>query len=314
MRCRRGAGNGLYKSCHGDVFLVCNKYAGAEMTFASEAKVGSIPDYSKVKSRLGSAESPKKAFCYGKGGFGSLRLPRETLSLSPVKTFLSLAYWIVAPLFLALVFLSLGYSFGEALLLAVLFLPGALAFKFCVPRIFCEPRNSRAGNLVWLALAVLTLEAFLMLSAHLWMFEKFRGIMLNPAFIALILGGVYVGDRFTSKWLNSRYPTEWQPVTFLSQRNRITLRRGEIEYVESLDAEVAVHATDGRVFSNRTPISHWEALLGEGFIRIHRSFLVNRSCLFSVSSRSVILRSRVEIPVSRKYKDSVARFRDMECS
>ena len=50
------------------------------MTFASEAKVGSIPDYSKVKSRLGSAESPKKAFCYGKGGFGSLRLPRETLS------------------------------------------------------------------------------------------------------------------------------------------------------------------------------------------------------------------------------------------
>jgi len=39
--------------------------------------------------------------------------------------------------------------------------------------------------------------------------------------------------------------------------------------------EVYVHATDDRVFRNKTNISRWEALLGADFVRIHRSFLVN---------------------------------------
>lgn len=66
-----------------------------------------------------------------------------------------------------------------------------------------------------------------------------------------------------------------------------------------------MHTTGGAVYSNRIPISRWESLLEDEFVRIHRSFLVNRFCLFSAGSGSVVLFSQKELPVSRKYRDAV---------
>jgi len=49
-------------------------------------------------------------------------------------------------------------------------------------------------------------------------------------------------------------------------------------------------------------------LEGKGFLRVHQSFLVNMDCLFAVASNRVIFKENLvkfEIPLSRKYKDSV---------
>jgi DNA-binding LytR/AlgR family response regulator len=45
-------------------------------------------------------------------------------------------------------------------------------------------------------------------------------------------------------------------------------------------------------------------VLGPGFVRIHRAFLVNRAEMKVLSSESVSVAGK-ELPVSRKYKDSV---------
>lgn len=39
-----------------------------------------------------------------------------------------------------------------------------------------------------------------------------------------------------------------------------------------------------------------------GFVRVHKSFIVNRACIQSYSSRSVLLKNGLEIPVGRAYK------------
>ena len=41
--------------------------------------------------------------------------------------------------------------------------------------------------------------------------------------------------------------------------------------------------------------------LGEGFVRIHRSYLVNRACITSAGSDTLQVAGR-ELPISRKYR------------
>jgi len=75
--------------------------------------------------------------------------------------------------------------------------------------------------------------------------------------------------------------------------------------VESRDTEVWVWATNGRKYRNKTGITQWENLLGEDFIRVHRSFVIRKSSVASISNDTVILSDGNEFPVSRKYREDV---------
>ncbi|MBQ1647157.1 MAG: LytTR family transcriptional regulator, partial [Bacteroidales bacterium] len=70
------------------------------------------------------------------------------------------------------------------------------------------------------------------------------------------------------------------------------------------DDEVWVHATEGRSYRNKTGISQWEALLGPGFLRIHRAYLVNRAFITEYTAETVTL-ADTTLPVSRKYRERV---------
>jgi DNA-binding LytR/AlgR family response regulator len=71
--------------------------------------------------------------------------------------------------------------------------------------------------------------------------------------------------------------------------------------VESLDTETRLHTLNGEVYRSRTPISQWQQILEDGFLRTHRSFLVNTNHIKSASEDEVIL-GETTIPISRKYK------------
>lgn len=89
----------------------------------------------------------------------------------------------------------------------------------------------------------------------------------------------------------------------------MSLDASEILYVESLDTEVWVCATDNRKFRNKTGITQWENLLGEDFVRVHRSFVVKKDAIASVESELVKLQDGKEIPVFRKYRNLVNMIR-----
>jgi DNA-binding LytR/AlgR family response regulator len=85
----------------------------------------------------------------------------------------------------------------------------------------------------------------------------------------------------------------------------VTLPLNEILYVESNDDATCIVASGGRRFKNYTPISQWEATLWPHFIRIHRSFLVNRSAVTRIDVDLLYI-DDIQLPISRKYKDTVS--------
>ncbi|MBR5019090.1 MAG: LytTR family transcriptional regulator [Bacteroidales bacterium] len=113
--------------------------------------------------------------------------------------------------------------------------------------------------------------------------------LFNPVFIAGVLTLLMLGD---------------EPIRFVSDRRPVLLLPEEILYIESNDKEVTVFATEGRRFRNRTGISQWESILGKGFVRIHRSYLVNRVCITSVGADSLCA-AGTELPISRKYRKTL---------
>ena len=235
-----------------------------------------------------------------------------------MKKVLSISFWFAAILLVAAVMTSLRYRFAESVFIGTLFLPGALAVKYFYPKVSFADRASGIKDTAFITIGIILGEIILFLMAHYllqvmrddsWNFYAWPDLpdlLLNPVFIAIMISSLAVGNYFFEKWLEKRYPSEKKPVTFLSERKSVSLMTDEILFVESNDAVTTVVATGDRHFRNKTPISQWEAILGEGFIRIHRAYLVNGTHIESLDKDSVIV-GGCELPVSRKYLKTVSQ-------
>lgn len=225
---------------------------------------------------------------------------------------LTVSYWITSVFIIALTLMSLDYCFADALFVSMSFVPGCLVLRFLLPHVSFSELKKGIINLILVAAAVVLTDMLLVIWCHIMMngltvsfHDGFPTILVNPAFISIIMLVLTGGDYVLSRYLKSRFQDEAHPVTFTSDYKKVTLDISEILYVESRDTEVWVYATDGRRFRNKTGITQWENLLGEDFVRVHRSFIVKKSAIASVANESVSLQDGTEIPVSRKYRDII---------
>lgn len=226
---------------------------------------------------------------------------------------LVISYWVVSILLVSIVLTSLGYRFLEAVFVGTMFLPGALTSKYFFPKVDFKDRRTAVRNTVYIVLGILIAEVLLFLVAHYYIMNlraeqqqmnDIPKILTNPAFIAIILTALATGSHFFEAWLERKHPALPAPITFTSERKPITLSIEEIQYVESNDDVTTVVATGGRSFRNITPISRWEAILKPHFIRIHRSYLVNKAAITDIDV-DILLIGETQLPISRKYKDEV---------
>lgn len=227
-----------------------------------------------------------------------------------MRTILRIAYWPVAIAILAVILVSLDYSLAQAVLIGLVFCPCALALEYWMPKAV-KPMDK-----VFLSLSILVSVILLLLVLHqyVWTTITENGarlsekdvppMLINPAFLGLILTALSLGDYFWAKWLSKRFKVKDRTITFYSERKSVTLPLSKIAYVESNDTEVRIVTLSGESYRNRTGIGQWENLLGDGFLRIHRSFLVNIA-IASMTAPDVVSIGGQEIPVSRKYKDFV---------
>jgi hypothetical protein len=232
-----------------------------------------------------------------------------------MKRMLVISYWILSILLVAVILTSLGYRFMEAVFIGTVFLPGALAAKYFFPKVDFRNRKTGVKDTIFIVLGILVAELFLFLMTHYYIM-RFRenmdewtalpDILTNPAFIAVIITALAAGSYFFERWLDRKRPTAPAPITFTSDRKPVTLPLEEILYVESNDATTTVVATGDRRFRNITPISQWEAILKPHFIRIHRSYLVNKEAITRVEG-DLLYVDDIELPVSRKYKEAVGK-------
>lgn len=240
-----------------------------------------------------------------------------------MRIWITILYWMLSMLIAALVVMSAGYSFQEALFMGSMFLPGAIAAKFLLPKVSFKKRSEGIQGVIYIVLAILVFELLLIIVAnnviqnqrhilevgHRYNYNDayempLPGMILNPFFISIIISVLAIGGSLIDRWLTIKHPELETPITFCSERKKVTLLPSEIVYIESCDTEVLIHASDGRTLRNRTAISQWEALLGESFIRIHRAFLVNSKYIESRSSDSVKI-GETTLPISRKYQKNL---------
>ena len=223
-----------------------------------------------------------------------------------------LVYWIAAILMIAFLLVSLDYPFWKGLMIGLMFLPCSMALSFFLPKVSKEPAKDRTKHYIYIVLGVMAFALLLLIIIHLVFFHiegesyyenlSFAPILSNPIFIALILTILAYGQFLLRKKLF--WKSKAHHISFTSDYKRVSVNIQDISYVESRDSEVWVFTCDGGSFRNKTGISQWENLLGDGFLRIHRSYLVNISQAVLASSDSVSV-GNVQLPVSRKYKEAV---------
>lgn len=237
-----------------------------------------------------------------------------------MRTWITILYWMLSMVIAALVVTSVGYTFQESLFMGSMFLPGAIAAKYLLPKVSFKKRSEGIQGVIYIVLAILVFEFLIIILANnviqnqrhiLEVGRRYNyndayempipGMILNPFFISIIISVLAIGGSLIDRWLKINHPELETPVTFCSERKKVTLLPSEIVYVESCDTEVLIHASDGRILRNRTSISQWEALLGEPFIRVHRAFLVNSKYVSSYKGDTIKVGDE-ELPVSRKYQ------------
>lgn len=220
---------------------------------------------------------------------------------------ITFSYWILAVIIIAMILLSLGYPFALGLLMGSLFLPGTFLVKYLLPKIFKEKSKKKTANTVFLFIAVAVMEFLLIVSVHIWIsdqtYPSIAGVLVNPMFVAVVITLLCLGDWFLSKYLSSILPED-KTITFISDRHKVSILPSEILYIESNDREVTIYATENRTYRNKTGISQWENILGDNFIRIHRSYIVNRASIKSIDKDFICI-GEIELPISRKYYKAV---------
>ncbi len=225
-------------------------------------------------------------------------------------------YWTTALILFAIVLCSTGYRLVEALFLATSLLPVAVLFRYLLAQVRFTTRLRGLWELFFLLLFILTL-AFLAIHLAQTVILAFQSqvpateldvppILLNPIFLLAMFLLIITGDHFLAQIIEQHLPEDQGTITFVSDRQPVTIMRNEILYVESRDTETWVHATDGRHFRNKRPISVWSSLLGRDFLRIHRSFLVCISACERRDGEYIVLGDNdIRLPISRKYKTEV---------
>jgi hypothetical protein len=237
-----------------------------------------------------------------------------------MKTTITIAYWVLSVLLVALIIMFASDTrFLRALFMGLMFVPGAVAAKNMLPSVSFKKRGEGIRNVIYICLAILIMEYLILVASYSFIlspgFQNINGVnihnplwfprnsvgLMHPLVITVIVSALAIGGSFITRWLNKDNHEMNDPITFCSDRKRVSLPPSQMLYIESCDTEVYIHTTDGRKLRNKTGITQWESVLGYPFVRIHRAFLVNCNHVESYSQDTVKV-GEESLPVSRKYQ------------
>ncbi|HPW78461.1 MAG: LytTr DNA-binding domain protein [Bacteroidetes bacterium ADurb.Bin037] len=223
-----------------------------------------------------------------------------------MKKYFSLIYWLAVVLLMSLVFASVVDGYSQAFLLAIMFLPGALFVKFFIKDLSFENRLKGILYGGCLAVATLLIEYLCIVLTSWYLFKLTPGslpdLIFNPVFIWLLLAAFIALERIISYYIIKAVPPD-EFITFTSERKKISVRVDSILLVESRDSEVMIRMTDQTAYRTKMKISQWESVLDNRFLRVHRSYIINKNHISHQTLNEVTLKD-LTIEVSRKYRDA----------
>lgn len=128
-------------------------------------------------------------------------------------------------------------------------------------------------------------------------------IVLFKSFL-LLLKHYFVDQQAISELEEKQSQIDRGYFTIRSNRQSSRVSFDELLYIESLADYIQIHRSGGGPITSKEKISHLEDILPDQFIRVHRSFIINKAKISSYSREYVVMGEK-EIPISRTYKKGV---------
>lgn len=234
------------------------------------------------------------------------------------QSLLHLGYWLIAYVALIGIF-SISGELVQSVLFASMLLPVVLvASYFFVHKILAGFWFNDRKVLFILATTALFLGVILvellLVASFLITFGDYNIIKINPQLndvyvmvsAALLVAFPVIISETVHKWkksgqlLTNSKPEAKKLTVRSSGKNRL-ISSDEIEFIESFGDIIKINISS-EVISTRKSLSKMEKEL-PGFIRIHRSYLINPGFIESYTSEIVNINC-TELPVGRTYKEA----------
>jgi DNA-binding LytR/AlgR family response regulator len=124
-------------------------------------------------------------------------------------------------------------------------------------------------------------------------------------------GGLPAGEllNFLLQLCGGRYKlvkTENSDLHIWDNGKLIRIETDKIAYLEAARCYCEINMTDGRKFVPTLPLSEVAAHLPEShFVRVHRSFVVNRDLLNEICGNMIILPNKKQLSIGREYRKTL---------
>jgi two-component system, LytTR family, response regulator len=249
-------------------------------------------------------------------------------------------FWIGVLAFYTLYFGAREDEYGQAFLFVTVMLPITISTTYFI-MYWLIPRYAMTRRFGWFSLylcytLLLSAYAELMLLVVLYItVADYQAMFVGPSVTDQleVLSGMYVvvlvavsmqlwkrlasSSSQNKKLLDERKETEmrlrvaesrlqhdtWQ-VRADRQTHRVPI--SEIVYVESVRDYVKIHRESVTLISKMKMLDAESDLADAGFLRVHRSFLVNPRHISSWSTESIVIGKDV-IPIGRSYRSDIVR-------
>lgn len=237
-----------------------------------------------------------------------------------------IVYWIIVVIVLSVVF---GRSWGSnisAFFFVTMLLPVVLGTSyffnyFLVPRYFLKHKHLKFTLYTFYLIVVsLYLEIIVLLFSFIY-FSNYSIHNMGPnahatlllavvMYLLVFLGSFLIlarqikeNQQMIVSLISEKEKNQVQFLEVISNRKQTRIPFDNITYIESLADYVIIHSSDKEIKS-KEKISNLESLLPDEFIRIHRSFIINKSKVTSVSTKEVMIADK-QLNIGRSYKNSV---------
>ncbi|MFO7977641.1 MAG: LytTR family DNA-binding domain-containing protein [Bacteroidales bacterium] len=237
-----------------------------------------------------------------------------------------IAYWSIVVVVLTLVF---GRSWGNSLaafyfvsmLLPIVLGTSYFVNYYLVPRYLLKKRYRKfALYVVYTAIVSVYLEMIVLLFSFIYLgnfsFSNLGPNASDTVLLAVILYLlVFVGvfflmvrqvkehRRMIGELLADKQKMKDPVLEIISNRKTARIPYREIVYIESLSDYIRINTTSRQVTS-KEKISHLADRLPDAFIRIHRSFIINREMIKSITYDEVMV-GGVNLNIGRSYRKGV---------
>jgi len=239
--------------------------------------------------------------------------------------YFEIIFWLAVSIILVIVFGSFAGSYINAFYFVSFFMPIIIATSWFINSVLVPDyllKKKYGAFFLYLGytfiislnlLFILVFAAFLLLAYYaidnLWsIMTDFRLMPLIMYLLVLIYGFIsMVKQYFNLQSLNeSGNNGEGEFIVVRSERKNRKIKCSFILYIESMADYVRIFLDTGEKVITRTNISLLDSKLGEKYLRIHRSYIVNINKIDSYTRGRIILSGK-ELPISRTYKDRVIK-------